>query len=45
MKEKIARWYKQGLWSDGMVRNAVGKVFNGTLFTEEDYIEITGKEY
>ena len=25
MKEKIARWYAQGLWSAEMVRNAVKK--------------------
>lgn len=25
MYEKIKRWYKQGLWSDAMVRNAVSK--------------------
>ena len=25
MKEKIAKWYKQGLWSETMVRNAVSK--------------------
>ena len=32
MKEKIAKWYKQGLWSEGMVRNAVDK---GILTTDE----------
>ena len=25
MKKKIARWYAQGLWTAGMVRNAVKK--------------------
>ena len=25
MKEKIAKWYKQGLWTAQMVRNAVEK--------------------
>ena len=25
MKEKIAKWYKQGLWSEEMVQNAVNK--------------------
>lgn len=25
MKEKIAKWYAQGLWSAEMVRNAVKK--------------------
>ena len=26
MKEKIKKWYQQGLWTDEMVRNAIGKV-------------------
>ena len=26
MQEKIKRWYKQGLWTVEMVRNAIGKV-------------------
>lgn len=26
MKEKIEKWYKQGLWTAEMVRNAIGKV-------------------
>ena len=45
MKEKIAKWYKQGLWTASMVKSAVGRTFNGVLFTEEDYTEITGEEY
>lgn len=36
MKEKIKRWYEQGLWTAAMVRNAVIK---GKL-TEEEYREI-----
>lgn len=40
MKEKIAKWYKQGLWTAEMVRNAVEK----GLITEEDYKEIVGEE-
>ena len=36
MKEKIARWYKQGLWTEAMVRNAVAK---GKL-TEAEAAEI-----
>lgn len=36
MKEKIKRWYEQGLWTAEMVRNAVVK---GKL-TEEEYREI-----
>lgn len=45
MKEKIARWYRQGLWTAAMVRNAVGKTFGGAEFTAGDYKEITGKDY
>lgn len=41
MKEKITRWYKQGLWTETMVRQAVIK---GAI-TPEDYNDITGKEY
>ena len=36
MKEKIAKWYRQGLWTAQMVRNAVTK---GKL-TEEEAEEI-----
>ena len=32
MKEKIAKWYAQGLWTEVMVRNAVAK---GILSEEE----------
>ena len=39
MKEKIARWYKQGLWTAEMVANAVAK----GIITAEDYEEITGE--
>lgn len=39
MKEKIAKWYKQGLWSADMVANAVAK----GVITAEDYKEITGE--
>lgn len=41
MKEKIAKWYKQGLWTAGMVRNAVKK---GVL-SAQDYEEIIGEKY
>ena len=34
MKEKIAKWYKQGLWTADMVENAVAK----GVITEEDYL-------
>ena len=40
MKNKIAKWYKQGLWTEEMVRNAVEK----GIITEEDYKEIVGVE-
>lgn len=36
MKEKIKRWYQQGLWTEAMVRNAVVK---GKL-TEAEAAEI-----
>ena len=36
MKEKIAKWYRQGLWTAQMVKNAVTK---GKL-TEEEAAEI-----
>lgn len=39
MKEKIKAWYKFGLWTKEMVRNAVIK---GKL-TEEEYLEIVGE--
>ena len=40
MKERIAKWYKQGLWTAEMVQNAVDK----GMITEEDYAEIVGNE-
>lgn len=40
MKEKIEKWYKMGLWTDSMVRNAVEK---GVL-TEKEANEIIGGE-
>lgn len=36
MKDKIAKWYKQGLWTKEMVRNAVEK----GIITEDDYNKI-----
>lgn len=41
MKEKIAKWYKQRLWTKIMVKNAVKK---GVL-TAGDYAEIVGEAY
>lgn len=38
MKEKISKWYKLGLWTEVMVRNA----FNKGVLTEEDMNEILG---
>ena len=40
MKNKIAKWYKQGLWTDEKVWNAVDK---GVL-TKEKAREILGTE-
>jgi hypothetical protein len=40
MKEKIARWYKQGLWTEEMVLNAVQK----GVITKQGANEILGKE-
>ena len=37
MKEKIALWYKMGLWTDSMVMEAVDK----GILTQENYREIT----
>lgn len=39
MKEKIKRWYKQGLWTESMVQNAVRK----GIITQDDYLEIVGE--
>lgn len=41
MKEKIKKWYEQGLWTAEMVRNAVVK---GKL-TEKEYERITSESY
>jgi hypothetical protein len=41
MKDKIAKWYKQGLWTAAMVANAVKK----RVITASDYEEITGEVY
>lgn len=40
MKEKIAKWYAQGLWTADMVYAAVPKLINA-----EQYEEITGEAY
>lgn len=41
MKEKIIKWYKQGLWSEKMLRNAVEKKW----LMADEFKEITGKKY
>lgn len=41
MKEKIAKWYKQSLWTKVMVKDAVKK---GVL-TAGDYTEIVKEAY
>ena len=41
MKEKIKAWYKFGLWSEEMVRDAVVE----SVLTAAEYQEITGEEY
>ena len=41
MKAKIAKWYKQGLWTAEMVANAVKK----GILSADDYKEITGEVY
>lgn len=38
MKDKIMKWFKQGLWTEVMVRNAVVK----NILTEEEANEILG---
>ena len=40
MKEKIARWYRLGLWTEQMVLNAVLKI---VLTAEEADIIINGE--
>ena len=36
MKEKITKWYKQGLWTEDMVLNAVKK----SVLTEDEADQI-----
>lgn len=38
MKDKISKWYKLGLWTEVMVRNAVLK----NVLTEDEANEILG---
>lgn len=39
MKEKIAKWYRQGLWTAAMVQKAAEK----GILTPEDVAEILGE--
>lgn len=41
MKKKIKKWYKHGLWTIEMVRDAVEK----KVITFKEYTEITGEIY
>lgn len=41
MFERIKKWYKQGLWTKEMVKDAVKK----GIITEEQYKEITGESF
>ena len=41
MKDKIAMWYRFGLWSKSMVADAVAK----KAITAAEYEEITGEVY
>jgi len=38
--EKVKDFYNAGLWSEGMVRNAVER-----WITENEYLDITGNKY
>ncbi len=38
MKDKIAKWYAQGLWTAKMVHDAVDK----GVITDKDYKDIVG---
>jgi hypothetical protein len=40
MFEKIKKWYKQGLWTEAMVRNALTK----GIITEKQLSDILGTE-
>lgn len=40
MKEKIAYWYRHGLWTGAMVKMALEK----GVISEADYKEIIGEE-
>ena len=41
MKNKIAKWYKQGLWTKEMVRKSVEK----KVITKKEYKAIVGEDY
>ncbi|MDD3253840.1 MAG: XkdX family protein [Lachnospiraceae bacterium] len=39
-RDKVGKYYAAGLWTLGMVRNAVGR-----WITEAEFTEITGQTY
>lgn len=39
-RDKVEKYYRAGLWSLGMTRNAVGR-----WITAEEFVEITGHTY
>lgn len=39
--EQVKKYYDKGLWSENQVRNAV----KAKWITEEEFTQITGKEY
>lgn len=41
MRDKIEKWYKQGLWTKEMVRDAVEK----KIISADDFKKITGESY
>lgn len=41
MKNKIEKWYKQGLWTADRVKDAVEK----GIITAEDFKTITGEDH
>lgn len=41
MKKKIAFWFRNGIWSESMVRDAVIK----NKISKEEFLEIVGRDY
>lgn len=42
---KVKKYYKDGLWSEARVRNAVTHPTSAPWITSAEYEEITGKPY